>query len=79
MTDLAIELDEVVGMARGLSALDKVRLVEEVMALLEADLAGQQTGPARSYYGIWPDANISADDIAQARQEMWGNFPREDI
>jgi hypothetical protein len=79
MTDLAIELDEVVGMARGLSPLDKVRLVEEVMALLEADLASQNSGPARSFYGIWPDANISAEDIAQARHEMWGNFPRGDI
>ncbi len=79
MTDLATELDEVVGMARGLSPLDKVRLVGEVMALLEADLASQNSGPARSFYGIWPDANISAEDIAQARHEMWGNFPRGDI
>ena len=45
------------------------------MALLEVDLAGQSSGPARSFYGIWPDANISAEDIAQARQEMWGDFP----
>jgi hypothetical protein len=79
MTDLAVELDEVVGMVRGLSPLDKVRLVEEVMTLLEADLAGQRTGPVRSFYGMWPDANISDEDIAQARQEVWGNFPREDI
>ena len=79
MTELAIELDEVVGMARGLSPLDKVRLVEEVMALLEADLAGQNTGPARSFYGIWPDANVSDEDIAQARQEMWNDFPRKEI
>ena len=79
MTDLATELDEVVGIVRGLSPLDKVRLVEEVMALLEVDLAGQKTGPARSFYGIWPDANISDEDIAQARQEMWGDFPHKDI
>jgi hypothetical protein len=79
MTDLAIELEEVVGMVRGLSPLDKVRLVEEVMALLEADLTGQKTGPGRSFYGIGPDANISDEDIAQARHEMWGGFPREDV
>ena len=29
MADVAIELDEVVGMARGLSPIDKVRLDEE--------------------------------------------------
>ena len=79
MTDLAIELDEVVGLARGLSSLDKVRLVEEVMALLEVDLSGQTSDSRRSFYGIWPDANVSEDDITQARQELWSDFPHEDI
>ena len=79
MTDLAVELDEVVVMARGLSPLDKVRLVEEVMALLEVDLAGQDSDPRQSFYGIWPDANVSEEDIVQVRQEMWGDFPHEDI
>lgn len=79
MTDLAIELDEVVGLARGLSPLDKVRLVEEVMALLEVDLAGQTSDSRRSFYGIWPDANVSEEDIAQIRQEMWGDFPYKNV
>jgi hypothetical protein len=79
MSDLAVELEEVVGMARSLSPLDKVRLVEEVMSLLEEDLTDLKPGPKRSLYGIWPDANISEEDIAEARREMWGNFPREDI
>lgn len=79
MSDVAVELNEVVGLVRGLSPLDKVRLVEEVMALLEEDLAGEKPNPKRSLYGIWPDANISEEDIAEARKEMWGNFPREDI
>ncbi len=36
-------------------------------------------GPRRSLYGIWADLNvdITDEDIAEARQEMWGNFPRE--
>lgn len=79
MADVAIELDEVVGMARGLSPIDKVRLVEEVMALLEVDLASQTSDSKHSFYGIWPDANLSKEDIAQARQEMWGVLPRKDI
>jgi hypothetical protein len=37
--------------------------------------------PRRSLKGLWADldVNISADDIAAMRREMWGGFPREDI
>lgn len=79
MIDLPPELNVVLGMAQSLSKLDKVRLVEEVMTLLEEDLTEQQSSPRRSYYGIWPDADVSDDDITDARQEIWGNFPRKDI
>jgi Protein of unknown function (DUF2281) len=39
------------------------------------------TGPKRSLKGIWSDlgVDITGEDIAQARSEMWGKFPREDI
>ena len=35
----------------------------------------------RSLKGLWADlgVRISEEDIAEARREMWGNFPREDI
>jgi hypothetical protein len=37
--------------------------------------------PLRSLKGLWADLNIniSSEDIDEARREMWGNFPREDI
>jgi len=33
----------------------------------------------KSVKGMWADlkVDITEEDIAQARQEMWGNFPRE--
>jgi hypothetical protein len=36
-------------------------------------------GPRRSLLGLWADLNfhITEEDIAQARREMWGNFPRD--
>lgn len=36
--------------------------------------------PRRSLKGICADLNIQIgeEDIAEARREMWGNFPRED-
>jgi hypothetical protein len=35
--------------------------------------------PLRSLRGLWADLNIqiTEDDIAEARREMWGNFPRD--
>jgi hypothetical protein len=35
--------------------------------------------PRRSLLGLWADLNvhITEEDIAQARREMWGNFPRD--
>ena len=37
--------------------------------------------PRRSVKGLWADLNvrITEEDIAEARREMWGNFPRDDI
>ena len=33
----------------------------------------------RSLYGLWSDLEIeiTSADIAEVRQEMWGNFPKE--
>ena len=35
--------------------------------------------PLRSLRGLWKDLNvhITEEDIAEARREMWGNFPRD--
>ncbi len=35
--------------------------------------------PRRSLLGLWEDLNINIteEDIAEARCEMWGKFPRE--
>ena len=37
--------------------------------------------PKRSAEGLCADLglHVSEEDIAEARREMWGNFPREDI
>lgn len=37
--------------------------------------------PLKSVKGMWAHLHmdITEEDIAQARKEMWGNFPRGDI
>lgn len=32
----------------------------------------------KSLEGLWKNVDISAEDIDEARREMWGNFPREE-
>ena len=49
-------------------------------SLKEQSDANQSSGrPLRSLRGLWkglvPD--ITEEEIAQARREMWGNFPRD--
>jgi hypothetical protein len=35
--------------------------------------------PLKSLLGLWADLNfhVTEEDIAEARREMWGNFPRD--
>jgi hypothetical protein len=35
--------------------------------------------PRKSLLGLWANLNvhITEEDIAEARREMWGNFPRD--
>jgi hypothetical protein len=39
------------------------------------------TRPRRSPKGLWADLGIqiTEEDIAEVRREMWRNFPREDV
>lgn len=35
--------------------------------------------PLKNFEGLWAnyDFDISEEDLAEARREMWGNFPRD--
>lgn len=59
--------------------VDKQKEVLNFMESLE-----KKAGPRRSRHslkGLWADlgVNISPEDIAEARREMWSGFPREDV
>jgi hypothetical protein len=71
--------DQAIAIALRLSPLEKVRLVEQVMATLEQDLTSSRKQPKRSLYGLWSGVSVLEEDIDEVRQEMWGKFPREDV
>lgn len=76
----AAEYEQVAALAQNLSDLDKIRLIEAITAALKQNIAAQESDPQptprKERRGIWAGVNVSAEDIDQARREMWGNFPR---
>lgn len=53
---------------------------QEVLDFVEfLEQRGTRKRPRKSAEGLWADLGITIteEDIAQARREMWGNFPRE--
>ncbi|HEV3039661.1 MAG TPA: hypothetical protein VHA33_17960 [Candidatus Angelobacter sp.] len=53
---------------------------QEVLSYVESLSNEKRTNEnLLSLEGIWADLgfNITAEDIAEARREMWGNFPRD--
>lgn len=70
------------------SVLEKLRLlpVEKQQEVLDfVEFLGQRSivvkRPRRNWIGTASDLSVdlTEEDIAEARHEMWGNFPREDI
>ncbi len=55
---------------------DQQREVLHFAEFLQRKAEGMETG-YKTLFGFWKGVDISADDITQARREMWGNFPRE--
>ena len=74
-----IPLEMALNVAGQLSLVDKVRLIEWLAPKIKQELERFRPAPRKSLRGLWRGVDITAEDIAEARQEMWGNFPREDI
>jgi EAL domain-containing protein (putative c-di-GMP-specific phosphodiesterase class I) len=56
---------------------DKQRAVLEFVESLREN--GELAKPLKGFEGLLEEYNvqITAEDIAEARREMWGNFPRD--
>ncbi len=76
-----VTLEEALSLAKRLSPLDKVRLIEQITSEIKRELMAAPTAPRKSLWGLCADLGPapSAEEIEQARQEEWANFPREDV
>jgi hypothetical protein len=79
MEESQVSFEQILNLAQRLPPLEKLRLIEQIASDLETTLQAPTPPRRRSLRGILKGCSISAEDIDQARQEMWGNFPREDF
>ena len=81
MSQTHVTLEQVVALARELDAADKLRLVVQVLPELEDVVKAGSESIASTCYGALSSlgAAPSAEEIDQARAEMFGNFPRNDM
>jgi hypothetical protein len=68
--------EQVLEKLRGLPPEKQKEVLDFVSSLKEKNGTPQ---PRRSLRGLWKDLNVhvTEEDIAEARREMWGNFPRD--
>ncbi|MFZ3329686.1 MAG: DUF2281 domain-containing protein [Candidatus Acidiferrales bacterium] len=68
--------EQVLEKLRDLPAEKQKEVLDFVVFLKEKNGRGK---PLRSLRGLWKglDIHITEEDIAEARREMWGDFPRD--
>ena len=71
----AVTLEEALVVLRQLSPVDKARLIERIAPDIERELKAARSAH-KSLRGLWRGLDTTPDDIAEARREMWGGFPR---
>lgn len=69
-----VTFEEALAAARQLSALDKARLIMRIAPDIERELKASLPMQRRSLRGLWRGLDVTGEDIAEARREMWGSF-----
>jgi len=75
----SVTLEEALDLVKQLSPLDKARLIERIVPDIERELKAARPTSRKSLRGLWRGLDITEEEIAEARREMWSNFPRGDI
>ena len=72
-------VEQILELAERLPLKEKLRLLERLTPRVARQAQAAKSGKRRSLRGIWKGLDITDDDIAEARKEMWKGFPREDV
>ena len=81
MVEGTLSYEEIAKLALNLPVADKLRLIERLATRIRYDVGSNPVVPRDSLYGVLTDLGPapSAEEIDEARAEIWANFPREDI
>jgi len=74
-----VALEQAINTLRQLPARERLKVLVEEIAAVEREIPEPPKQPKKSLKGLWKGVSISSEDIDEARREMWGNFPRDDI
>ncbi|MBD2335676.1 hypothetical protein H6G64_01565 [Calothrix sp. FACHB-156] len=76
-----MSLKDVIKLAKQLSSVDKLRLIQEITPDLERELMYGSPIPRKSLWSLCADLGSapSTEEIDKSRSEEWIDFPREDI
>lgn len=74
-----VVLEDVMALVKQLPARDKMRLIAWIAPEIERELPVDHPQSQEVLRGLWRGLDITEEDIAEARREMWGNFPRGDV
>ena len=76
---MAVNLDEIIKLSDQLPLADKVRLLEHLAPRISKEYLTGVASPRKSLRGLWKGVDITEEDIAEVRREMWAGFPRDDV
>lgn len=78
-------LEEALAMLEQLPAAAKIQAIERLAGMLDREITAFTQPPAepvplKTFYGLWGDlkVDISEDDFAEIRREMWADFANRD-
>jgi len=77
--DSSVVPEEVLASVRELSPIDKAQLIERSVPDIERELKMARRDERESQRALWQGPDITEEEIAAARREMWASSLREDI
>ena len=66
MASNTVTLEQIIQLAKQLSPIDKVRLIEEIAPQIKRELAKAQPQPHKSLRGLWRGLDITADQVVSS-------------